>query len=449
MFDPAFIPQWDGTCADWTSIPDPKQANIQSIVKKYWKVSSQVLISLSKQLLDIKGELLDPSGFSSSLIKPLLYLIRELLKRRNDFLQYKISSASGKIVSSVTAALKSVTSTPDRFASSIALEVSLMPSLCSSDCDITTASIECLAYMVEEVELTGEAKANVQLDLTSQELVDIALDLENVSSANHDPPVSACINTTVENIHVYAELKKLVVGGAPIITGQKSLQKKIRKVLRMIRKPNPVNMGAWNEIYKRWKLLSQIHITRSTRSNLAEKEEELSSSFSEKMSKTKTKLGPSHNISTETPPNNEFVDDKGEWQNYTGFLAALGGVCISASTSNLQEVVDPKTLSNSLIEDSDYSIAASKNSSTDKLLEPDLLSITWSGLVGSKPISASFVDYKIKVERFLADMVELTMSENVMVRETIKDFLGSELSNSLIGKLICLIFNRLEIVCFV
>src|SRR5690606_1162368 len=71
---------------------------------------------------------------------------------------------------------------------------------------------------------------------------------EAVLTEEVDDPAHSQL-TIVENYAVYAELSSSGV----LVTGRVAQQKRIRKMLRMMNKQTPGNLGAWYEAYKRWK----------------------------------------------------------------------------------------------------------------------------------------------------------------------------------------------------
>jgi neurofibromin 1 len=142
--------------------------------------------------------------------------------------------------------------------------------------------------------------------------------------------------------------------------GRKAQQKRIRKYLRMLPHHTPGNMAAWEESLKRWKQLTQWLI-RTAEDD--EKREERSV----------------------------------EWQNYTGFLAALGGCCLAQDFE-----FDGKFASDRRI---------------------------------SMPVDAAAM-----ADTFIGEMIELLVSENVYMRGGVKDALGNDLAPALY----VLLFRHLE-----
>jgi hypothetical protein len=162
LFDPDFVPQWDGSRLDWRRpLDEPSAADPTQTIRRFWRISSQVMLSLGRQILEMRGDI-GGSGAPSDLgqaaaaagvapftqsVRYLLELIRELLKKRNEHLRRN---------SNVMAASNSV---HDRFAAGVALEIALLVFLCSADAEVSTCSVQCFGYLVEEAEITSEASS--------------------------------------------------------------------------------------------------------------------------------------------------------------------------------------------------------------------------------------------------------------------------------------------------
>lgn len=242
--------------------------------------------------------------------------------------------------------------------------------------------------------------------------------------------------TLISNLPVYTDL----ASEDSVFLGRKAQQKRIRKYMRMITRHTPGNLAAWEEAWKRWKVLTQM-LLMSTRGNSSSEEyynavDDLSSgtdatttttTTSSSLGSRKPKLpravpqpgGGAKSTSTSIVGGSgsaaaataaaagvmraEFDEEKQIlWQNYTGFLAALGGCCLaseSADQSNNAAAGDPRRIS------------APSNS------EPAAL-----------------------VDGFMQEMTNLLVSENVFIRESVKETLGSDLSPTLYS----ILFKHLE-----
>lgn len=214
--------------------------------------------------------------------------------------------------------------------------------------------------------------------------------------------------------------------------GRKAQQKRIRKYLRMLPQYTPGNMAAWEEIWKRWKQLtilisrlsddfpddasietnsssngtinngSNIAITSNNSgitgsSNNSSKKTPLSRS-NEKIRATST--GSTLMNTSKTQQNLDLYEERAiEWQNYTGFLAAMGGCCL----------VDL----GSVLSSGNWKLDQTYNVSSEQSL---------------------------MVDRFINDMTDMLVSDNVYIREGVKDTLGNDLSPTLY----LMLFNNLQ-----
>ncbi|KAI8647143.1 hypothetical protein BD408DRAFT_358792 [Parasitella parasitica] len=317
-------------------------------MESFWKISSQVLFTLAKQLLDNRER---ESG-----LRKLLDLLKRLLTSRNKFLEKHRDTATFGI------------DTRERLQASIGLEVALLVLLCSYDTDICTLSIDCFSLLCTEVHLTE------RLD-----------DLQPSSI------------TIVENISCYTEL----TSHSGVVTGRKSQQRRIRRLLRMINHSSPGMLAAWEEAWKRWKLMTPLVVRTPDDSKddgsffESNNKKHGGSTWHDKLRNTSSRqlMAP-----TSSSTRLDMIDDdrSSEWQNYAGFLAALGGVCLMTESS-----VSPST----------------------RLRPNDSPSY-------SKHILAP-VESVTMVDKFVMDMVDLLACDNLIVREWVREILGNDLSPAL------------------
>ncbi|KAF7726129.1 Ras GTPase activating protein ira2 [Apophysomyces ossiformis] len=329
----------------------------ERFMESFWKTSSQVVFALAKQLLDNREK---DEG-----LKKLLDLLKKLLKLRNEFLRMQQDIAmQGADVR-------------ERLQASIGLEVALLVLLCSADTDICSAAIACFGYICVEVHITDSVE---------------------------DPHQAAL--TIVENLPIYVEL----TSNTGIVTGRKSQQKRIRRLLRMMTHYAPGNLAAWEEAWKRWKYMTPA-ITRAQE----ETKEETIEAMRKGGQAWHDKLRNNSNRQTNyLAPRAEGLDDdkSSEWQNYAGFLAALGGICLMTDAPPASPV----------------SPATPREYETQRR-------------VSAPSESATMVD------KFVMEMVELLLCDNVIVREWVKEILGTDLSPALYP----ILFRHLETVlgkCF-
>ncbi|KAJ3096380.1 hypothetical protein HDU96_000786 [Phlyctochytrium bullatum] len=214
------------------------------------------------------------------------------------------------------------------------------------DTEVTTVSISCLGLLVDEVDLMGEA-SDFDLELYPH-VADPVFGAPNranqlmggaggvlgpslsLSSVPGDAGTYGYQSSVVESLSVYPELRRLL-GTGVILTGQKALQKRIRKILRKL-----ANGGS----------------------------------------------------------------DKGDWQNYTL-------VCLQMST-----------------------MFEAQQDQQEGGTDGGLGGAEWDvvhGAAGAKPVQV--------MERFITELINLLVCDNVVVREAVKEFLGNEPNERLFGKL--------------
>ncbi|KAJ3055682.1 Ras GTPase activating protein ira2 [Rhizophlyctis rosea] len=433
LFDPTFIPNWDGTRPEWhnTVLPDHVRPPTEPSMRMFWRLGSQVVMNIARSVLELRADVLDFTG-AVGVARNLLDLLRDLLSRRNDFLRSRLDFAS--LGNSV----------PDRFAASVAMEVALLVFLCSADVGISATAARCLGCLVEEAEITGEAGSNVYEGKGVHVPVHGAYGSDSSSfmtgSTMHDQgtpqsptalPAEVML-PVVENIAVYRELQAMFgLSAATMVTGQKAQQKRIRKVLRNVRVPTAGNMGAWEEVYRRWRGLSQAVTTRGVAGGMGKQPDDIE----DKDKKFKPKA--SHDQGA-------FLEDTGEWQNYTGFLCALGGVCLEASELAMirNGGIDVASLNRRTSANFQNAAAAAAALVGGDGLEGPYNhpgSGAWTGVVGQQLMSA-FSHARATVERFVGELVELMVCDNVVVREAVKEFLGAEIG----GGLHVILFGQFE-----
>ncbi|RUS29150.1 hypothetical protein BC938DRAFT_480989 [Jimgerdemannia flammicorona] len=336
---PTYIPRWGPT---------------DSIMETFWKISSNVVFNIARQILEYRER---EEG-----LKMLLDLLRQLLEKRNEFLRNHQESASqGSDIR-------------ERLAASIALEIALLVLLCSADTEICSSAVICFSHLCTEAQLTEE------LD---------------------DPQHSQL--TIVENMAVYIDL----ANGSGIVTGRKAQQKRIRKLLRMMTRGTPGNLAAWEEAWKRWKILTQA-VARPIEE---QKEDVLDTGPGRRTGPFYEKLRTMKQLTPSTSRGDIDEEKSSEWQNYTGFLAALGGCCLTPASV-------PNTPTG----------AKGRSGSVQMEQTP-------------RRVSAQH-DSNHMVDKFVQEMVELLISENVLVREVVKETLGADLSPGLYPNL----FRQLEVI---
>lgn len=159
------------------------------------------------------------------------------------------------------------------------------------------------------------------------------------------------LGTTLRNIEIYSEIAARDFR----FTGLVAFQKRVRGLLRQMQHPTAGILTAWENIFDKWLKLSKQIFARST----------------------------------------EILDERSlvEWRNYSGFLASLGGTCIS-----------------------------------DQALAPEE-----SGLAGLRWIDRLSPDScdGTLLSRYMMQSIQLLASSNVRIREATRETLSTELSSSL------------------
>lgn len=298
----------------------------------------------------------------------------------------------------------------ERLQASVALEIALLVSLCSGNKDICDDASQCIGLLCKEARM-------VDLD-EGGEVKSVTI---------------AC------NLKIYEELS----ADDSKFIGRKAQQKRIRKYLRMLPQHTPGNMAAWEEAWKRWKqltlLMSRIsddsiddasidtansslnNGTINTSSTLVSPSSNSVASSVNSNSNLKklplprgavsnSNIEKTRNVNTSSTlmtnatklqQNLDMYEDKAiEWQNFTGFLAALGGCCL--------DEIDPGIW------------AMEQQQQTRRVSSPN--------------------QSIIMVDRFISEMTDMLVSENVYISEGIKDTLGNDLSPALY----VILFRHLE-----
>ncbi|KAI8357236.1 hypothetical protein BD560DRAFT_197971 [Blakeslea trispora] len=347
-----------------------------TLTNNFWKISSQTITTMARQILDFRQ--------NEELSKNLLELLSKILVSRNTFL-HNIMEPSYES-----------TDVGDRFQSILSLEIVLLVSLCSPIPEICSTAVKCLGHLCTEIKLVDE---DLIVDTASRE--------------------SQTTTGFTDNIEIYKDLsfEEPVVQGMrkQTFVGRKAQQKRVRKYLRMISIPTPGVLGAWEEVWKRWKLLTQIvsRFGMEAPSNLNDIVGSPASSTSSVkkigglVRHEKLRSTPLPRITAPVPVGRIETDDEKqtEWQNYTGFLAALSGSRLAAD----------------IIEEDLAEDASRRNKMNDNRISSPIRTISMT-------------------EKFIAEMIGLLTSENVVIREGAKDTLGSDLSPSLYS----ILFRHLE-----
>ncbi|EFX74727.1 hypothetical protein DAPPUDRAFT_307021 [Daphnia pulex] len=243
--------------------------NPEAPINTFWDVSSQVLFSISQKL--IQHQIVNYTD--------ILRWLREVLTCRNSFLLRHRDYAN--VGSQVSVAKQA----------HIKLEVVFFLYLWSIDMDAVLVSMSCFNLLCEEA--------------------DIRCGSDDVT-----------VTYLLPNYHVYQELAaaSTVLTTGKIITypllWRAALQKRIMTLLRKIEHCTPGCLQAWEDTFKNWDIA-----TKQLQSYPKARVEE--GQTNESFHRSAGKRRASHQ-STE----HELEDQVNEWANMTGFLCALGGVCL-------------------------------------------------------------------------------------------------------------------------
>jgi neurofibromin 1 len=235
----------------------------------------------------------------------------------------------------------------------------------------------------------------------------------HITESTEDPRQAAL--TIVENLPIYIEM----TSNTGIVTGRKSQQKRIRRLLRMMAHYAPGNLAAWEEAWKRWKYMTPAMVRphEETKDETPDTNKKGAQAWHDKLRTNRQTV----NVTNRT---DGLDDDKSsEWQNYAGFLASLGGICLMADASPTSPA------------------SPGPRSFNDPSPAPPPPSAHQLRRISSPSESA------IMVDRFVMEMVDLLLCDNVIVREWVMDILGTDLSPALYP----IMFRHLETVlarCF-
>ncbi|KAL0113512.1 hypothetical protein PUN28_012574 [Cardiocondyla obscurior] len=254
--------------------PDKVKAwNPEAPLRTFWDASSQVVFSISQKL--IQHQILNYTT--------ILKWLREILTCRNAFLsQYKdYGNVNGHIPTSKQAHIK--------------LEVVCLMYLWSTDMEAVLVSMSCFALLCEEAEILCRSdEVTVTCLLPNYQLY---LELAQASTV--------LISAHGENRLCYQEYNH----------GRATLQKRILSLLRKIEHCVNGIQPAWEETFRNWESSSR-HLSSYSKSKTEDVQVE-------PFCRGNIKRRAAHQNSE-----HEVEEQINEWANMTGFLCALGGVCL-------------------------------------------------------------------------------------------------------------------------
>ncbi|CAD6227786.1 GSCOCG00006244001-RA-CDS [Cotesia congregata] len=250
-----------------------KSWNPEAPIKTFWDISSRALFSISQKL--IQHQIVNYTD--------ILKWLREILVRRNAFLSQNKDYAN---VGSQIAICKQA---------HIKLEVVFFMYLWSVDMEAVLVALSCFSLLCEEADIRcGSDEVAVTCLLPNYHLY---IELAQTSTA--------LTTASGESKMCYYEHNQ----------GRAALQKRIMALLRKIEHCVNGVQPAWEETFRNWESTSR-QLTNYPKNKTEDGQVE---SFHRSTGKRRA----SHQNSE-----HELEEQINEWANMTGFLCALGGVCL-------------------------------------------------------------------------------------------------------------------------
>ncbi|KAK0170129.1 hypothetical protein PV328_010729 [Microctonus aethiopoides] len=280
----------------------------------------------------------------------ILKWLREILIRRNLFLSQNKDYAN---VGSQIAICKQA---------HITLEVVFFMHLWSIDMEAVLVALSCFSLLCEEADIR----------------------------CGSDEVAVTCL---LPNYQLYIELAQT---STALITGRAALQKRIMALLRKIEHCGNGVQSAWEETFKNWDSMCRILTNSKNKTEDGQVE-----SFHRSTGKRRA----SHQ-------NSEHELEINEWANMTGFLCALGGVCLQRKSPS-RPISSTSILSNT----------ESKKSSTKQQLD--------AYCIGN---STQDIQYG-SVTQFVFNLLQLLICNNekfgTKIQQNVKELVGQEMSPAL------------------
>uniref|UniRef100_A0A8C3S093 Neurofibromin n=1 Tax=Chelydra serpentina TaxID=8475 RepID=A0A8C3S093_CHESE len=324
--------------------------NPDAPIETFWEISSQMLFYICKKL----------TGHQMLSSTEILKWLREILICRNKFLLKNKVSKSG------------CSGTPICRQAQTKLEVALYMFLWSPDIEAVLVAMSCFRHLCEEA--------------------DIRCGVDEVSVHNFLPNY----NTFME----FASVSNMMS------TGRAALQKRVMALLRRIEHPTAGNTEAWEDTHTKWEQATKL-ILNYPKTKMEDGQ------VTDSLHKTIVRRRMSH-VSGGGSIDLSDTDSLQEWINMTGFLCALGGVCLQhRSNAGLATYSPPMGPINERKGSMISMVSTEGNAET--------------------PVS-KFID------RLLSLMVCNHEKVGLQIRTNIKDLVGLELSPALYPML----FNKLK-----
>uniref|UniRef100_A0A4W3I9K3 Neurofibromin n=1 Tax=Callorhinchus milii TaxID=7868 RepID=A0A4W3I9K3_CALMI len=251
--------------------------NPDAPIETFWDISSQVLFFICKKL--IAHQMLNSTE--------ILKWLREILICRNKFLLKNKTASSHCLYHHLFCSSATLGSgIPICRQAQTKLEVALYMFLWSPDIEAVLVAMSCFRHLCEEADIRcGVDDVAVQIILPNY-------------------------NTFME----FASVSNMMS------TGRAALQKRVMALLRRIEHPTAGNTEAWEDTYTKWEQATKL-ILNYPKTKIEDGQ------VTESLHKTIVKRRMSH-VSGGGSIDLTDTDSLQEWINMTGFLCAIGGVCL-------------------------------------------------------------------------------------------------------------------------
>ncbi|XP_044742019.1 neurofibromin [Chrysoperla carnea] len=350
--------------------------NPEAPINTFWDVSSQVLFSISQKL--IQHQIMNYTD--------ILKWLREILMCRNAFLQRHKDYAN---VGSQIAICKQA---------HIKLEVVFFMYLWSIDMDAVLTAMSCFALLCEEAEIRcGSDEVTVTYLLPNyhlyQELAQASTVLTTASGESR-------------------------IGFYEHTHGRAALQKRIMALLRKIEHCVNGVQPAWEETFRNWDMMSKSLQTYP--------KAKLEDGQMEPFHRSVTKRRASHQNSE-----HELEEQINEWANMTGFLCALGGVCLQRKSPSRPTLSTASHSSLSCI----VSMMASSGGGNSSSSICSLSDRTSLGAKSNTLVNSSQDVQYCPVTQFVNLLLRLLVCNNEkfgpQIQKHVQDLVGHEMSSAL------------------
>ncbi|KAI9204553.1 uncharacterized protein BJ171DRAFT_423956 [Polychytrium aggregatum] len=368
MVEPKWISYWDES-RNLQNLPEAEA--VAKRMRHYWILTSTILGIIARHLIEFRGDVLDPTMTGIVIAKNAHSLIHTILTKRNVYLkQIKKEYA--------TIGYGSV----EHLAASNCLETLYLLTLAHCEPDVAQSAIKGIGLCIEELEY-----------------------IQVISDGYLTQPYNGL--GFVDNLSTYKDLVEEL--GQEAVIGQKALQKRIRTIIKNISHSTMATTWAFSEMYKRWRILTgmlvhkvsgpdkpavpnMLAVAPSAPGPQGQGKEQPVAPSKPTPSITIEGIVPAARFSGTDP---EYLEDNGQWVNYTGFLCTIGHTLTSNPTSLRLQRANPSSL-----------------------------------LRTCRPRRS----LAVRSPRFVTDMTELLVCDSKYVRGIAREHVGGSFSHSLCGK---------------